>query len=123
MNRIIFFFICLSFITGCSLHKNSKFWTKSQNIPEENNLGLDDYMDFTNAQQGGSLLSDVIDNQFAEIITALNGLNDPLSNEVVVNNAQGLQAYDKLQQLVPLIKVDMTSALGVLITYQDNDGD
>jgi hypothetical protein len=92
-------------------------------IPEENNLGLDDYMDFTNAQQGGSPLSDVIDNQFAEIITALNGLNDPLSNEVVANNPQGLQAYDKLQQLVPLIKVDMTSALGVLITYQDNDGD
>ena len=92
-------------------------------IPEENNLGLDDYMDFTNAQQGNSLLSDVIDNQFAEILAALNGLNDPLSNEVVVNNAQGHETYDKLQQLVPLIKVDMTSALGVLITYQDNDGD
>ena len=92
-------------------------------IPEENNLGLDDYMDFTNAQQGNSLLSDVIDNQFAEIVAALNGLNDPLSNEVVVNNAQGHETYDKLQQLVPLIKVDMTSALGVLITYQDNDGD
>ena len=64
-----------------------------------------------------------IDNQFAEIVAALNGLNDPLSNEVVVNNAQGHETYDKLQQLVPLIKVDMTSALGVLITYQDNDGD
>ena len=92
-------------------------------IPEENNLGLDDYMDFTNAQQGNSLLSEVIDNQFAEIVAALNGLNDPLSNEVVVNNAQGHETYDKLQQLVPLIKVDMTSALGVQITYQDNDGD
>ena len=92
-------------------------------IPEENNLGLDDYMNFTNAQQAGSPLSEVIDNQFSEIIAGLNGLSDPLSNEVVVNNAQGNVVYDKLQQLVPLIKVDMTSALGVLITYQDNDGD
>ena len=92
-------------------------------IPEENNLGLDDYMNFTNAQQAGSPLSEVIENQFSEIITGLNGLSDPLSNEVVVNNAQGNVVYDKLQQLVPLIKVDMTSALGVLITYQDNDGD
>ncbi|MDB3888689.1 PQQ-like beta-propeller repeat protein [Candidatus Pelagibacter sp.] len=38
MNRIIFFFICLSFITGCSLHKNSKFWTASKNISEEVDL-------------------------------------------------------------------------------------
>jgi hypothetical protein len=28
-----------------------------------------------------------------------------------------------LQQLVVLLKVDMTSLLGVQITYQDNDGD
>ncbi len=38
MNRIIFLFICLTFINGCSLHKNSKFWTASQNIIEEKNL-------------------------------------------------------------------------------------
>ena len=38
MNRIFFFFICLSFITGCSLHKNSKFWTASKNISEEVDL-------------------------------------------------------------------------------------
>ena len=92
-------------------------------IPEENNLGLDDYMDFTSALQNDSPLSEVINNQFSEIINGINYLSDPLSNEVVVNNAQGMIAYDKLQQLVPLIKVDMTSALAVQITYQDQDGD
>ena len=80
-------------------------------------------MDFTNALQNGSPLSEVIDNQFSEIFTGLNSLSDPLSNEVVVNQTQGLTVYDKLQQLVPLIKVDMTSALAVQITYQDQDGD
>ena len=38
-------------------------------------------------------------------------------------NVYSERYYEKLHQLVPYLKVDMTSALGVLITYQDNDGD
>ena len=90
---------------------------------EENGLGLDDYMNFVNAEYNDESLSTVIDNQFSEITTGLNSLNDPLSNEVIINKADVQVVYQKLQQLVPYIKVDMTSALGVLITYQDNDGD
>ena len=37
MNKIIIFFISIIFITGCSLNKNSKFWTKTKNIPKEKN--------------------------------------------------------------------------------------
>ena len=37
MNKIIVFFICIFFVNGCSLNKNSKFWTISENISEENN--------------------------------------------------------------------------------------
>ena len=37
MNKVIIFFISFIFIAGCSLNKNSKFWTKSENIPEEKN--------------------------------------------------------------------------------------
>ena len=90
---------------------------------EENGLGLDDYMNFVNAEYNNESLSTVIDNQFSEITTGLNSLNDPLSNEVITNKADVQAVYQKLQQLVPYIKADMTSALGVLITYQDNDGD
>ena len=35
MNKIIIFLINIILITGCSLNKNSKFWTKAQKIPEE----------------------------------------------------------------------------------------
>ena len=35
MNKIIIFFIYIIFFTGCSLNKNSKFWSASQNIKEE----------------------------------------------------------------------------------------
>ena len=38
MNKIILFFIVTTFLAGCSFNKNSKFWTKSQNILEENIL-------------------------------------------------------------------------------------
>ena len=34
-----------------------------------------------------------------------------------------VEAYAELQALVVLWKVDMMSSLGLLITYQDNDGD
>ena len=36
MNKIIFLFIFLIFNFGCSFNSNSKFWTKSENIIEEN---------------------------------------------------------------------------------------
>lgn len=37
MNKIFLFFIIIIFVTGCSFNKNSKFWTKSQNITNEIN--------------------------------------------------------------------------------------
>ena len=37
MNKTIILLIFTIFITGCSFNKNSKFWTTSKNIPEENN--------------------------------------------------------------------------------------
>jgi len=36
VNKIIIFLICIFFTASCSFNKNSKFWTASQNIPEEN---------------------------------------------------------------------------------------
>ena len=35
MNKIILFIVFIIFIAGCSLHKNSKFWTAPEYIPEE----------------------------------------------------------------------------------------
>jgi hypothetical protein len=90
---------------------------------EHDGQGLDDYMDFTNAMYNNNLLSVTINNQLNEISTSLNLLNDPLSQEITTNKSSVSATYQKMQQLVPYIKVDMTSALGILITYQDNDGD
>ena len=35
MNKIINFIISFIIISSCSLNQNSKFWSASQNIPEE----------------------------------------------------------------------------------------
>ena len=37
MNKLIIYFVLSAFLTGCSLNKNSKFWTATQDIPEETN--------------------------------------------------------------------------------------
>ena len=103
--------------------KLKKFINGNNFAGQDEGLGLDDYMDFVNAQQNSNQLSEVINTQMELIIMELNSLNDPLSNEVIQNKPAVSTAYDYMQQLVPYIKVDMTSALGVLITYQDNDGD
>ena len=36
MNKILYFFIIFILITGCSLNKNSKFWTNSKSVISEN---------------------------------------------------------------------------------------
>jgi predicted lipoprotein len=80
-------------------------------------------MNFVNAEYNNMQLSKVIDNQIVTILEELNNYNNPLSEEIMNNKDALLNSYEELQKLVPFIKVDMTSGLGVLITYQDNDGD
>ena len=92
-------------------------------LNNDNGLGLDDYMNFVNAEHNNMQLSKVIDNQIVTILEELNNYNNPLSEEIMNNKDALLNSYEELQKLVPFIKVDMTSGLGVLITYQDNDGD
>ena len=88
-----------------------------------NGMGLDDYLNFLDARHNSSLLSDVISQSFSSSKSALQAIPSPLSDAVTINSGEVDHAYMKLQQLVVLLKADMSSALAVLITYQDNDGD
>lgn len=86
-------------------------------------IGLDDYLIALDAHHNGQSLNQAILDQFNEIDSQLNLLQDPLSDFVVNDQQTALDVYAALQELVVLLKVDMMSALGILITYQDNDGD
>ncbi|ELR71599.1 Iron-regulated protein A precursor [Fulvivirga imtechensis AK7] len=89
--------------------------------PEEDVTGLYEYLDAINAQEG--TLADVIKDQFELAIKEVGEIPSPYSETVETNPGPANEAYQELQALVVLLKADMPSALGVLITYQDNDGD
>jgi predicted lipoprotein len=88
-----------------------------------NGEGLSNYLDFVKAQNNSQNLSVVIDDKLEIITTNLNALSTTVNDAINSNNAAVHTVYQSMQQLVPLIKVEMNSNLGVLISYQDSDGD
>jgi len=106
-----------------AIESMKKYMNGQSYLDNNEGIGLDDYMDHVGATYGNNNLSNKINNQINEVLNSLLAVNDPLSNEILTNKEDVTICYSKLQELVPLMKVDMTSALGVLITYQDNDGD
>ncbi|MBL4676412.1 MAG: imelysin family protein [Mucilaginibacter sp.] len=87
-------------------------------------LGLDDYLIKVNAKYtDGKPLNDVITAQFATAETKLKALSDPLADNIRTNPTAVKAAYTELQKLTVFLKTDMTSSLGILITFGDNDGD
>lgn len=73
--------------------------------------------------ESGVLMSDYIETEMNAALTALNGLNTTIRDGVQNNRTQVLSIYEELQDVVPLLKVDMVSAFSISITYTDNDGD
>lgn len=88
-----------------------------------NGAGLINYLVAAKAQYNGGALSDTIKTAFATDVTLLQGVPDPLSQTIQSNPAPAQAAFSQSQKLVALLKTDMPSSLGVLITYGDNDGD
>lgn len=88
-----------------------------------NGKGFDDYVLHLNLQHNGGSLHTAIENQFAIAKTKLAAIPNPLSTQVVSNASQVDAAYIELVKLLVLLKTDMPSGLGVIITYQDGDGD
>lgn len=85
--------------------------------------GLDEYLSFVGANHNSSPLNGVIQTRLNEAKIALDNMPNDLADAVVNNSTPVNDAYLKLVQLLVVLKTDMPSALGILITYQDNDGD
>lgn len=88
-----------------------------------NGLGFDDYLIHLNAKHNNNLLNDDILAQMMIVKSKLNSIQSPLSIQFTNNSATVDAAYSELVKLLVLLKTDMPSALGVIITYQDGDGD
>ena len=91
--------------------------TKTDNLYE--------YLNELSATRGDSLLADVILREFDETTTLFNKLDISFFRSVGLESEKAkIEAgYKNMQETTVLFKNDMTSALGIRITYQDNDGD
>ncbi len=85
---------------------------------------LASYLDALNTVKNGEDLNKVINDQFniaRTKVTALDSFLNEIENHVPPNDM--LLAYDEVQRIVPLLKVDMVSAMSISIAYVDTDGD
>ncbi len=85
--------------------------------------GIDDKVASTSAQSGGKPLNDAIKDQLAAALVKIQALPDPLSDGITNNASSISDAYTEVRKSTVILKVDMTSALGIRISFQDDDGD
>jgi len=85
--------------------------------------GLDDKVAASKAQYGAGSLNDAINSQLSNLITKMQGLPEPLSTGIQNNAATISSAFTEIRKMTVLLKVDMSSALGIKISFQDDDGD
>lgn len=82
-------------------------------------IGLEEHLEALGA---GDLATEIL-SQVDVSVDALKALSDPLSEQIETDNEPVLKAFEEMQKAITLLKADMTSVLGVTITFQDNDGD
>ena len=84
-------------------------------------IGFDDYLKAVNKSD----LVSTINNEFDAIINTVQGFNEDLET-MLLNPSKKKQVddlYTQIHNLTIHLKTDMTAAFGIMITYQDNDGD
>lgn len=77
------------------------------------------YLNFLNRAD----LTTSINNQLEKARVQLASLNTDLSKQVIDDNSQMTMAFDELNKVVVLLKVDMLQAFNVSVDYVDADGD
>lgn len=85
---------------------------------------LGSYLDKLSSVKEGENLSDIINTQFNSARTAVVDLE--FFRSEIENNTpptEMLLAYDVVQKAVPMLKVDMVSAMSISIDFVDADGD
>ena len=85
----------------------------------QDGVGFDDYLIALKKENLNTTIKDnfrVIDSNFYDFNTCL-------ENELSQNPSSLENLFNAISQQVVFIKTDMTASFGILITYQDNDGD
>ncbi|TYB77034.1 imelysin family protein [Bizionia myxarmorum] len=81
------------------------------------------YLQYLNTVKNGEDLDVIINNQINVARTNIQGLNANFTEQITSNNAQMTDAYNELQKVVVLIKLDMVQSMNIRVDYVDADGD
>lgn len=121
-----FYYKDLSLILAKEAHQASiDFFNGVSRITGTEGPSLKTYLNSLDAKDSmtGTSLVEAINAQFTVVETKLDALGSNLYQEIQTNTTAVVDTYNELQKEVRLLKVDMTSALSITITYTDNDGD
>lgn len=115
---------CEAYFSGMSIELALENLKALQNIFNGgNSLGFDDYIKDVEDESVTNSLADNINSQFESCKSKLNAVGSPLSNKIDSNPTAVSDAWQEIKKLITYTKTDMSSILGLLITFQDNDGD
>ncbi len=96
---------------------------KGEDLSGNDGVGLDDYLKALGTKRGDQDLNELILTTFNTLEEKANQLTGTM-NEAIENQKEITdELYMKIKELVAYLKVDMTNAIGVQITYIDSDGD
>jgi len=86
---------------------------------------LKTYLDALGAKDNvsGKMLSQIMNEQFSLTESKINSLMPSFYQQILSNNDVMKEVFNHMQTVVRMLKVDMTSAMSITITYTDNDGD
>jgi predicted lipoprotein len=106
-------------------HASVDFFNGVATLTGTEGPGFKSYLDALEAKDAstGVMLSTLINNQFETIANKLNTLSPNFVEQISTDNNAMNATYIEMQKVVVLLKVDMTSAMSITITYTDNDGD
>ena len=98
------------------------FYGGNENTPQEGSIYK--AIQATGAFHGENTpLEEEIVNRFNLAHVEIQNLSDPLIDQIQNEPETVETVYYSLQSVVPVIKADMPSSLGISITFNDNDGD
>lgn len=86
-------------------------------------VGFDDYVAVLKVQNGSTTLEESIKTEFSTFKDEIDAINSPMQNTISTDPSSINTAWVQSKKLLVLLKVDLASNLGILITFSDNDGD
>lgn len=68
-------------------------------------------------------LVEEVSSRFETVYTQLNGINNSLEQQIINDNSQVFNLRSAINELEIIVRVDVQSALDIILTFSDTDGD